>query len=567
MSEGRRVIVVGGAACGPKVAGRLKRIEPSARITVLERGQDISFGACGMPYFIGGSPRRIDALSETPIGVKRSPAFFAKVKGVEVKTGMEVTAIDRAAKKVTVREVATGTESEEAYDQLVLATGARPITPPIPGIDLPGVQPFHHLRDAAALDAFLNAREIESAVIVGAGLIGIEMAEALRQRKIAVTLVEQLGWIMPALLDEEMGRLAGKHLKMKGVTLALGKSAEEFLAGDDGNLVAVRAGGEEIPAQLAIVAIGVRPHDELAAAAVLSVHPKGGILTDEFGRTDDPAIYAGGDCVVARVAVPALGETLYAPQGSTANKQGRIIANHIHGLAEPFPGVLGTVICKAFDFTLARTGLSESQARARGFDVVTGIGAGPDRPHYMPGAAPIVVKLVIDKSDRKLLGGQIVGPGDAAKRLDVLVTALTLGATLEQLAHLDLGYAPPYSGPIDILLTTAHIVQNKLDGFAQGLNPIEAHELFATGQALPVDARSDDEFFEVKLPHESTNIPLGALREKGGELPRDIKLVGICKVGMRGYEAQRILQDLGFEDVSFLEGGILGWPFELDAPY
>jgi NADPH-dependent 2,4-dienoyl-CoA reductase/sulfur reductase-like enzyme/rhodanese-related sulfurtransferase len=566
MTEGRRVLIVGGAACGPKTAGRLKRIEPSARITILERGEDISFGACGMPYFIGGSPRRIDALSETPIGVKRTPGFFKKVKGIEVRTGMEVLSVDREKKSVKVREVATGTEFEETYDKLVLATGSRPVHPPIPGIDLEGVQSFHSLRDAATMDAFLKEREVKSAVLVGAGLIGIEVAEALVRRKVKVTVVEQLGWIMPALFDEEMGRLAGKHLTQKGVALALGGGVEEFIAGEDGKLTAVRAGGEEIAADLAVVAIGVRPNDELATGAGLDVHPRGGILVDKHGRTSDPDIYAGGDCVLSHIVAPAIGDTLYAPQGSTANKQGRIIANHIHGLDESFPGVLGTVVCQAFDFTLARTGLSESQARAKGIDVVCAIGAGPDRPHYMPGAAPIVVKLVVDRKTRTLLGAQIVGPGDAAKRLDVVVTALTFGATLEQFAHLDLGYAPPFAGPIDVLLTTAHIVQNKLDGFAVGLDPLAAQALFESGEAIPVDARSDDEFFEVKLPFESTSIPLGALREKGSELPKGKKLVGICKIGMRGYEAQRILQDLGYEDVAFLEGGIVGWPFNLDAP-
>jgi NADPH-dependent 2,4-dienoyl-CoA reductase/sulfur reductase-like enzyme/rhodanese-related sulfurtransferase len=562
MSDPLNVLVIGGTACGPKTACRLKRVLPSARVTVLEKGHDISFGACGMPYFVAGTPDRLDALSETPIGVKRTPGFFSKVKGVEIECGKEVLSIDREAKSVQVREAASGETTARAYDKLVLATGARPLFPPIPGIDTAGVQSFHALRDAEKLDALLRERPIEQAVIVGAGLIGIEMAEALVLRGLKVTLIEKLGWLMPALLDEEMGRLAGKHLAAKGVELVFGSSVDEFVDDGEGRLAAVKCGEATYPAQLAVVAIGVRPNDELAREAGLEVSELGGILVDEHGRTSDPDVYAGGDCVVSANAHPSLEDPIYAPQGSTANKQGRAIANHIAGMTEPYPEALGTVICKAFEFTLARTGLSESQARAQGFDVETALCPNPDRPHYMPGAAPIVVKLVATRAGRKLLGCQIVGPGDAAKRLDVVVTAMSFGASIDQLARLDLGYAPPYSPPIDPLLTAAHVLQNKLDGIARGVSPLEAKGLFERGEVVGVDVRSPDEFKEVRLPYEVEHIPLGALREKGKDLPKDRELLAFCKVSLRGYEAQRILQELGFEKVRFLEGGVGGWPFE-----
>ena len=563
MQKAPRVLVVGATAAGPKTACRLKRLLPAARITVLEKGQDISYGACGMPYFIEGITRRIDSLCETPLGVPRDPKFFAAVKGVEVRKGHEVVSIDRAAKEVEVRDAAGAAPFRMPYDKLVLSTGARPARPPIPGIDLPGVQAFHALGDAARLDAVLREREVRHAVVVGAGLIGLEMAEALAARRCRVTLVERGEWIMPALLDEEVGRLAGKSLVAEGVELLLGTEVEEFVADASGDLCAVRIAGVEHEAQVAIVAVGVRPNDELAVAAGLEVSPRGGILVDEFGRTSDPDVYAGGDCVVARGAHPVVDAPLFAPQGSTANKAGRLIANHIAGRPEPFAGVLGTVVCRAFDYTIARTGLSEAQARDRGLDVATALVPGFDRPHFMGDAASLVIKLVVDRRDRRLLGGQIVGPGDASKRLDVLATALSFGATIDQLAHLDLGYAPPFSPPLDPLLVAAHVLQNQLDGIARGVSPLEAKGMIERGEVTAVDVRGPDEFVVRGLPYDVRHLPLGALRERGAELPRDRPLLVFCQVSLRGYEAQRILQGLGFEDVAYIEGGLAGWPFAL----
>jgi rhodanese-related sulfurtransferase len=254
---------------------------------------------------------------------------------------------------------------------------------------------------------------------------------------------------------------------------------------------------------------------------------------------------------------------LYTPQGSTANKQGRIIANHIGGKVEAFPGVLGTVVCKAFDFTIGRAGLSESWARALNLDVETAVWAGPDRPHYMQGALPLTIKLVVERRNRRLLGLQVVGPGDGAKRLDVAVTAMSLGATLDQIAHLDLAYAPPYSPPIDPLLTAAHVLQNKLDGIARGISPTAARTKIENGEVTLLDVRSPREFEAMGLPYDVVHIPLGALRDKCDAIPKDKEVLAFCKISLRGYEAQLILQEKGFEDVTFIEGGLVGWPFEL----
>jgi NADPH-dependent 2,4-dienoyl-CoA reductase/sulfur reductase-like enzyme/rhodanese-related sulfurtransferase len=564
MEKQLEVVIVGSVACGPKVACRLRRLHPSAHITILERGHDISYGACGMPYFISGMVDRMEALRETPAGAVRDVDFFRNVKDVDVICEKEAIAIDRDNKTLKVRDSNTGRHCTLSYDKLVLATGGRPITPEIPGIDAKGVQSFHSLRDADRLTTALVADRAENVVLVGAGLIGIEMAEALIERGLEnVTLIERLDWIMPALLDEEMGRLAGKHMRAQGVNLAMGSAVTEFVKDGDGKLTAVKTGEAEYPADLAVVAIGVRPNNELAVEAGLAIAPGGGIIINEYCQTSDPAIYAGGDCVATPYAHPIMGKPVFTPQGSTSNKQGRIIANHIVGNVEAFPGVLGTVICKAFDFTIGRTGLSEAWARELNLDVETVLWAGPDRPHYMEEALPLTLKLVVERKSRRLLGLQVVGPGEGAKRLDVAATAISLGATLEQIAHLDLGYAPPYSPPIDPLLTAVHVMQNKLDGIARGISPTAARDKIEKGEVTLLDVRSPQEFEKMGLPYDLVHIPLGALRAKCEAIPKDKEVLAFCKISLRGYEAQLILEENGFDHVSFIEGGIVGWPFEL----
>jgi NADPH-dependent 2,4-dienoyl-CoA reductase/sulfur reductase-like enzyme/rhodanese-related sulfurtransferase len=563
MDHGMRVLIVGSVACGPKVACRLKRLDPSAEITILERGRDISYGACGMPYFISGMVNRIEALSETPIGVPRDVGFFEKVKGVDILCQKEAISIDRDKKAVRTRDTDTEAESTFIYDKLVLATGGRPVAPPIPGIDAIGVQSFHSLRDADRLDTVLGSGKVENAVLVGAGLVGIEMAEALIERGLKVTMVEMFDWIMPALLDEEMGRLAGKHLRAKGVNLAMGSAVTEFVKDGHDNLKAVKTERGEYPADLAIVAIGVRPNNELAAEAGLAIAANNGIVINEYCQTSDPDIYAGGDCVASPYVHPVMGRPLFTPQGSTSNKQGRTIANHIAGKVESFPGVLGTVICKAFDFTIGRAGLSERWARDPNLDVETALWSGHDRPHYMQGARPLTIKLVVERKNRRLLGMQVVGPGDGAKRLDVAVTAMSLGATLDQIAHLDLAYAPPYAPPIDPLLTAVHVIQNKLDEIARGIPPLVAKAKIEQGEVTLLDVRSPQEFEKMGLPYDVVHIPLAALRSQCDSIPRDKEVLTFCTASLRGYEAQRILDGKGFEKVSFIEGGLVGWPFEL----
>jgi NADPH-dependent 2,4-dienoyl-CoA reductase/sulfur reductase-like enzyme/rhodanese-related sulfurtransferase len=558
-----RVLVVGGVACGPKAASRLKRLLPDSQVTMIDRGALVSYGACGLPYYVEGMYSRIEALVETPAGIPRNPVFFEKVKGFGTITRAEAVAINREQRMVRIRDVESGEQRDLPYDKLVLATGSRAVKPPIPGLSLKNVWYMRHPDDAESMVRSVETEGLKNAVIVGAGYIGVEMAEALRLRGMNVTIVEIFDQIMPQFLDLEMALLTAKHLRQKGVDLVLGEKVLS-LEGNE-RVASVKTDKRSLPADLVVIGVGVLPNDELAREAGLTCSPRGGIVINNFCQTSDPDIYAGGDCVVNQYADPAVETPLFVPLGSTSNKHGRVIADHIAGVGSPFPGIAATGVCRAFEFTLARTGLTEKQARELHPDVETAIWAGPDRPHYVPESRPLVIKLVASRSSRKLLGVQIVGMGDASKRLDVAASAIFFGATVDQLANVDLGYAPPYSTPIDPIATAAHIMINKLDGLAFGISPLEAKKRIDEGNDLVLlDVRTPGEFAAMRLPYENVlHIPLGAVRGKANELPKDKDILAFCKVSMRGYEAQRILNAAGFQRVWFIEGGLVGWPFEL----
>lgn len=563
MDKEVRVVIVGGVACGPKAASRIKRLLPDSRVTMIDREGLISYGACGLPYYIEGTFTDIGMLSQTPAGVARDAAFFEKVKGFECRTRTEAVRIDPKLKTVLVRNVETGSEEELPYDKLVLATGSRPVLPPIPGLELKNVWTMRRPEDAESMVDRIEADKLERAVLIGAGYIGVEMAEALRRRGLDVTLVEMFDQIMPQFLDSEMALLAAKHMRQKGVELALG---ERVLAIEgNGKAASIRTDKRNIPADLVVIGVGVRPNDELAREAGLVCAPKGGIVINEFCRTSDPDIYAGGDCVVNRYADHSIDQSFFIPLGSTSNKHGRVIADHIAGKPVPFGGITLTGICRAFDLTVGRTGLSEKQAKDLYSDVETSIWAGPDMPHYIPQSKPLIIKMSASKTTRKLLGIQVVGQGDASKRLDAAASGLYFGATVDDIANIDLGYAPPFSSPIDPIATAAHILANKLDGIAKGLSPLTVKQrLDKRDDFILLDVRTPRECKMMRLPYENVvHIPLGALREKTAGLPKDKDIVAFCKVSMRGYEAQRILNAAGFQRVSYLEGGLVAWPFEV----
>ena len=567
MATKQRVLVIGGTACGPKAASRIKRLEPESEVTLLERSSTLSFGACGMPYFVEGLFDDIDTLTETPVGVKRTVGFFKHCKGVEVHIHTEAERIDREKQEVVARNTASGEELVFPFDRLVLATGARAVRPPIPGAELDNIWTMKESQDAVTLSQAISEQGAKRAVIVGGGHIGVEMAEALSRRGLEVTIVEMFDQILPQLLDKEMAMLGAKHLQSKGVRLKLGAKVTAFTGQDRVDGVSMEQ--ENLPADIVLISAGVKQNDELAREAGLECYPSGGIKINHFCQTSDPCIYAGGDCVLNAYLHPLLRSPLYIPLGSTANKHGRVIADNICGKATPFPGVKGTSICKAFDFTFARTGISETTAQQEGHEVETFLCTSPDRPHYFPGAAPLAVKLIVSRRSRVVLGAQVVGPGAADKRIDVAASAIAFKATLDDLGNIDLSYAPPYSPPIDPITVGAYCLNNKLDGLANGVPPLQAKQWMDQEQELVLlDVRTPQEVEAMWLDDDRVlNIPLGQLRERADEqLPRDKDILAFCKVSMRGYEAQRVLQGLGFERVWFIEGGLVGWPFAAATP-
>ncbi len=557
MSGRMKIVIIGGVAAGPKVGARINRLRQETDITLVEKGTFLSYAGCGLPYYVAGVVKEQKELMSTPVGVVRDSVFFQKVKNIHVLDGTEAVRIDRTAKTVTVRR-GDGTEEPLPYDKLVLAVGARPIVPPFEGVGLSNVFTLHRVEDAEGIRALLSQGRSRDAVIVGGGLIGIEMTEALVARGCRVTIVEKLPGILP-MLDPEMAHWVTAHLEAKGVRVKTGTTVRSFRGSERVEAVITDRG--EIPADLVILAIGVRPRTDLAVEAGLELGITGGIRVDSALRTSDPDIYAVGDCVENLHRIT--GRPVYVPLGSTANKHGRVAANAICGHPDSFPGVLGTAICKVFDLAVGRTGLGEAQAREAGFDPVVVLSPAPDKAHYYPAARLLRLKLIVDRRSRRLLGVQAVGPGAADKRIDTAAVAISAGLTVDDVAQLDLAYAPPYSAAMDNLITAADIARNKLDGLAAFMTPAEVEDRRRRGEDFVLlDVRTPKEFVEAAVPG-SVNIPLGALRERWRELPADKEIVVFCKISLRGYEAARILQARGLTRVAVMDGGVLMWPYGL----
>lgn len=558
----KKIVIIGGVAAGLKAAAKARRCDPKASIIVLERGELISYGACGMPYYVGGDVKDIDDLMKTPVGAMRNSTFFKNVKDITVLTKTEATAIDRQAKTVKVQKLISGEEEVIPYDKLVIATGASAIKPPLAGVELSNIYQLWHPDDAKAVRQGLEGNQFKSAVIIGAGLIGMEMAEALTKWKIPVTVVEMKNQVFPAFLDTEIGGIVGKYVQDKGITLLMEEKVIRFTG--DTSVAAVETDKRSIPADLVILAIGARPNVELAKAAGLVIGSTGAIVVDEEMRTSDPDIYAGGDCV-ENVNVMS-GEKVFAPMGSTANKHGRIIGENLCGGHLKFKGVLTTAVAQIHSLSVGKTGLTERDAKQLGYDYITTMVAGHDKPHYMPGAKLITVKLIVDANTSKVLGMQAVGEGDVSKRIDVVATVLTLGGSIEDLFDIDLSYAPPYNSPIDNVVVAANTLMNKLAGKFKGISSLEAKEKMTSGDTVFLDVRSPEECKQIRLAdyENITYIPLGQLRSRLVELNKNDEIIAFCKISLRGYEAEGILEGVGFENVKVLEGGIVSWPFVCD---
>ncbi len=548
-----KTIIIGGVAGGASAATRLRRLDESHEIIVLERSGYVSFANCGLPYYIGGTiPQRRNLLLQTPRSLH---SRFA----LDVRVNSEVTAIDPEARTVTVRDLAGDRQYTETYDNLVLSPGASPIVPPIPGaqraMTLRTVEDTDRIKDR--VDRLLTAVDDSEesvggqaldAVVVGGGFIGLEMAESLRERDMDVTVIE-LGDQVMAPLDPEMAALVAAELRQHGVHLELGVRVDEIH-----DEFVVLSDGRQLDADLVIMSIGVRPDVTLAKAAGLEMGPRGGIRVDAQMRTSDPHIYAVGDAVDKTDATT--GEPTLVPLANSANRQGRLVADVLSGRSPRFGGVLGTAIVKVFDLTVAVTGLNEKRLRASGRDHVAIHTHPGSHAGYYPGAERISLKLLFDPGTGQILGAQGVGGTGTDKRIDVLATAIRGGIRADELADLELAYAPPYGSAKDPVNQLGYVADNIINGTTRTIawNDVDTTDRFL------VDVRTHGEHRRGHIDG-SVNIPVDDLRERHAEIPRDasgrpVEVAVYCQVGQRGHTAARLLAQLGY-DVVNLDGGWL----------
>lgn len=546
----RTVIIVGGVAGGASCAARLRRLDEEARIILFERGEYISFANCGLPYSIGGViPSRDDLLLQTP-------ESFSRRFNIDVRTRSEVIAIERGSRQVEVRDAVSGAVYREGYDKLVLSPGASPLRPPIPGIDHPAILTLWTLPDMDRIGKRLEAGSVARAVIVGGGFIGVEMAENLATRGVAVTIVELSDQVMLPL-DFDMAQFVHRHLAEKGVRLMLGDGVRSF-ADAGGDVRITLKSGRELDANLVILSIGVSPNNALAKECGLALGARGGIVVDETLRTGDPDIYAIGDAV--QVVHFVSGEKTMIPLAGPANRMGRMAADILCGLRRTYKGTQGSSVAKVFDMTVAATGLNEKNLKSMGRRIWRDYGVAILHPRshagYYPGGSHLALKIVYDRKGR-LLGAQGVGRRGVDKRIDVLATVIRMGGTVFDLEELELAYAPPYSSAKDPVNLAGYIAANELEGTAAFITCEELMGLDRS-EVTVLDVRTGSEVRAGAIPG-SVHIPVDALRERLGELDRERETIVYCAVGVRAHTAARILMQSGFTRVRNLAGGYMSW--------
>ena len=533
-----KVVIVGGVAGGMSTATRLRRRDEFAEIVVFERGEHVSFANCGLPYYVGG------AIADRRSLLLQTPQSLAARFRIDVRVRHEVVGIDRGAKVVRVRNLQTGAEAAEPYDALVLAPGAAPFVPAFPGAERALA-----LRTIADVDRMHAAvtRHPRTALVLGAGFIGVEVAENLVERGIAVTIVELADQVL-APLDPEMAALVRRRLAERGVRVCLGTQVTSY----DGQ-VATLADGSSIPAELLVAAIGVRPDSQLAAAAGLDVNERGGIVVDAQQRTSDPAVYAVGDAVQKRDAID--GSPAMVPLAQTANRHGRLVADVITGRATAAQPGLGTAIVGVFGLVVAATGWNEKRLRAAGRPIRVIHTHPAHHAGYYPGAEPMSLKLLIDAQTDAILGAQGVGGAGVDKRIDVIATAIRGGLTASDLADLELAYAPQFGSAKDPVNMLGFIADNMATGSLDTLQWHELADAAAAGAAI-LDVRTAAEFAAGAIPG-AVNIPVDELRDRLDEVPPG-DLVVHCAVGLRGYIAAQILAQHG-RPARNLDGGMRTW--------
>ncbi len=545
-----RIVVVGANAAGLRAASRAKRVLPDARLTVIDQGEFISYGACGMPYFVSGDIGSADQLRETDYGVIRDPDFFRKAKGLEVVTQTEVERIDRQTHKVVCRSILSGETKEYSYDKLVLATGAIPVVPPgIPG-DSRRVSTFRVLEDSIALRKALQSGRISTVGLVGAGPIGCELAEAFTAMWGGhAVLFDAAPHILPSMLDPEMARAVETYLRGQGVEVHTNCPLQGIVESEEG--ITIKTPRGDFAVDHVVIAIGVRPNAKLAADCGLKIGKTGGIVVDEKMTTSDQDIFAGGDCVELTHLISR--EPVLLPLGSLANRQGRVVGSNLGGGDERFGPVLGSAAVKVFDMNVSATGLTAKAATEAGFSVGMAWGTFADKAHYYPENQNLHLKIVYDKGTTQLLGLQGYSKGEVVKRVDVFAALLKHGGKLEDLLDAEFAYAPPYAAAVDPLYAIACAARNEL---LEGIEALPPDADIA--DCLIVDVRRIKEASGQPLPERNTkNVPFEEFRVLCDQVPKDKNVVCICAKGVRSSEAARILREKGCADVKYLGGGSL----------
>jgi NADPH-dependent 2,4-dienoyl-CoA reductase/sulfur reductase-like enzyme/rhodanese-related sulfurtransferase len=543
----KKVVIVGGVAGGASCAARLRRLDEEAEIVVFERGPYVSFANCGLPYHVGGAiPKRANLLVVTP-------NLLRQRFRIDIRARQEVARIDRARQQVQVTDLESGRTYLENYDYLVLAPGAAPLRPSIPGVELPGVFSLRTIPDTDTIIAWIEERQAREAVVIGAGYIGLEMAENFKRRGLAVSVVERADQVLPASLDYEMAALVQAYLRQQEIGLHFSEQVQEIR--EDAGRLLVRTGQRELPADLVLVAVGLRPETGLAKEAGLELGHTGGIRTDAFLRTSDPRIYAVGDAI--EVVNPVSGAPALIPLAGPANRQGRLAADNICGREISYRGTVGASIIKLFDLAAAAVGPGTRQLRDLKIDYRSVIIHPLAHAGYYPGGSQVSLKLLFNPSDGHILGAQAIGQEGVDKRIDVLATALQAGMTVYDLERLELAYAPPFSSARDPVNLLGMAAANIMRGDVATVDWDQVDALQYDG-ALVLDVRTPDEA-QAGVIEGALHISVDDLRQRWGELETELtpgrKVVVYCATGLRSYIACRILKSRGYDNVYNLSGG------------